>query len=405
MKIGSALTIALGYRTIAALKRSRVPILIYLVLSSASAVFLAIGGWRQVALPGEDARYTGWFPLEVLDRYFGVVSNWDGRWYRRIAEEGYPTELPRNEDGTVVQNAWAFWPLYPALVRVVMTISGLEFELSAWMTSVGCAVAACVLLYKMVLPRMGALGAGSFLACLLAYPAAPVLQAAYTESLALLLIVLFLRSVERRRYATGFPLVLAIALTRPIVLAAAVLLLVHGYQRYANHRRGLELFPTRERWKLGLLATASVASFGIWPITADLIVGESKVYLNTMAAWPSIREKGGPLGGWLGEILVLSPLGLAALGALSWTLYIVVRRGSKLWVPEIALWGLLYVLFLLAATKPGPSIIRYLMLALVLALPFPEVVSRPAKGLPTRVAAGVTLAIVGYPLWPSAFGS
>ena len=44
----------------------------------------------------------------------------DGSWYRNVAENGYPAELPRGEDGLVQQNAWAFFPLFPMLARGLM---------------------------------------------------------------------------------------------------------------------------------------------------------------------------------------------------------------------------------------------------------------------------------------------
>ena len=28
--------------------------------------------------------------------YFNVIQNWDGQWFRTIAEHGYPTTLPRS---------------------------------------------------------------------------------------------------------------------------------------------------------------------------------------------------------------------------------------------------------------------------------------------------------------------
>ena len=51
--------------------------------------------------------------------FAGYLSSWDAVFYREISEQGYPVELPRDDDGQVVKNAWAFMPLFPALVRVV----------------------------------------------------------------------------------------------------------------------------------------------------------------------------------------------------------------------------------------------------------------------------------------------
>ena len=62
--------------------------------------------------------------------YWDLVVIWDGDWYRQIAQRGYPDGLPLNEFGRVDYNSWAFFPLFPLLLRVVMT-TGLPFSVAA----------------------------------------------------------------------------------------------------------------------------------------------------------------------------------------------------------------------------------------------------------------------------------
>ena len=52
-----------------------------------------------------------------------VATLFDGTWYRTIAETGYPSTLPVDSAGLVTQNAWAFFPAFPMLVRAVMTLT------------------------------------------------------------------------------------------------------------------------------------------------------------------------------------------------------------------------------------------------------------------------------------------
>ena len=49
--------------------------------------------------------------------YLDMVRIWDGEWYERIALHGYPRTLPHGAVGTVDYNSWAFFPLFPMLVR------------------------------------------------------------------------------------------------------------------------------------------------------------------------------------------------------------------------------------------------------------------------------------------------
>ena len=59
-----------------------------------------------------------WTPASPsYSQYTGLM--WDASWYRQVAEQGYPNVLPLGADGHVQQNALAFFPLYPAAMRVV----------------------------------------------------------------------------------------------------------------------------------------------------------------------------------------------------------------------------------------------------------------------------------------------
>jgi len=379
-----------------ALRDSRAPLLIYLAMSSITAVVLATGGWNQVELPGDDTRFTGAFPLEVLDRYLGVVSNWDGRWYQRIATEGYPVPLPRAEDGTVVQNAWAFWPLYPALVRVVMSSTGVGFEPSAWVVSTFCGALAMVVLYRMAAPRMGRFGAGALVACFLAFPTAPILQVGYPEGLALLLVLWALWSLDRRQYGSVCLAAAGLALTRPIVLPLAAVVLVHGVRRWRAHLRSEADFSRGERLRVIGTVVTCTALFGLWPLVADLVVGESGVYVSTLSAWQVNQGSVGVLGGWVPDLVRLTPLGLFCAALVLWTIYLALRRGAQYFPLELRVWAPVYLAYVFVATRPSPSIIRYLMLTVLLVFPFPEVELRGVAGSKSRWLALCGALSVGF---------
>ena len=62
-----------------------------------------------------------------LGDMFGL---WDGVWYERIVHDGYPVPLPVDADtGRVTYSAWAFYPLYPYLVKGVM-LTGMPFAVA-----------------------------------------------------------------------------------------------------------------------------------------------------------------------------------------------------------------------------------------------------------------------------------
>ena len=49
--------------------------------------------------------------------YFDFLNIWDVEWFGKIYAHGYPTVLPLAENGTVVQNEWAFMPGFPTAVH------------------------------------------------------------------------------------------------------------------------------------------------------------------------------------------------------------------------------------------------------------------------------------------------
>jgi hypothetical protein len=66
-----------------------------------------------------------------------VFYNSDSGWYERIATTGYPRisnpdEIGRTEGGSYFQTEWAFFPVYPLTVKVVMWLTGWDFSHAAF---------------------------------------------------------------------------------------------------------------------------------------------------------------------------------------------------------------------------------------------------------------------------------
>ena len=248
----------------AALRRSPwyvVPLAVFLGTRVISAVLLLLLARHQIpasALPPD-------MPLPTLvdpASYLHVIANWDGQWYREVATHGYPSDLPARS-GEVQQNGWAFFPLFPLLARAG-SAGGLSFGLAATLISVTSGALAMCLLYRMLVPGTGRFTAGLTVLALCMAPAAPIFQAAYTESLAFLFVLAGLWGLQQRRYAVLMLAGLALSLTRGIALPLAA---VAGME-YLRRRHSDEMFEPAERRRLlvsGLLVVASVWSGRWWP--------------------------------------------------------------------------------------------------------------------------------------------
>lgn len=297
--------------------------------------------------------------------YGSAVQYWDGQWYRQIVEQGYPDALPR-VDGRVVQNAWAFYPGFPGVART-LTGLGLDYALAVSVISLTAGAIAVCLLYRMLLETASRFTAVAGVVCLCTFPAAPVLQTAYTESLALALVLGSLWFLRRQRYVLVLVLAVLLSLVRPIVLPLAAVVAVHGIVRW---RREPDLFPTRERVLVAAVAALTAGSFLVWPALTGWLTGEPDAYLLTQRAWAD--TDGGAWPSWLVMLLsggIETVVGLVALSVLG---VVVARKGARHWGTEGRAWVLFYGLYIFAATRPGSSVFRYAMLAVFPWWPFPE---------------------------------
>ncbi len=357
-----------------------VPLGIWAVFTVLGAVILSVAAARQIAIEHTVPGYTVTAPMPASPGYFGVVTNWDGNWYRSISEHGYPTVLPVDDHGNVQQNEWAFYPLYPLLVRGVMTVTGVGFAHGAWAVSLVFGAAAMVALYNLVRAGMGRFGAAALVSCVMAYMSAPVLQVAYTEGLALFLIVAFMAALTRRRLDVAIGVAILVSLARPV---AAPLGLVMGGVLLLDWLQERRERPAHRLPVKGVAATVAVfATAGIWPLIAWATTGSRDAFFQTQAAWP-VNSNG--LGGWLGDVIHVTPIGLLAIAVVGFLALVNARPRAHLWGRELQLWSIAYPVFLIVASRPSPSAIRYFMLAVAPLWPFPGLSLRRTRG--SRAAA------------------
>lgn len=335
-----------------------------------------------------------------------VALFYDGSWYRQIAESGYPDTLPVGPDGLVQQNAWAFFPLYPALVRGVMEITGAGWVLAAPVVSLALATAAVLVVHQVVVhgaPRAVAARPGlplATVALVSVFPTAAVLQVAYTESLALLLVASSLLLVVRRRYGWAVVVVVLLGFARAVALPMAVVVGVHGIVRLWRARRGTETFTVRDGLGVGGLLLASLVSGVAWPLLCGWFTGVPDGYLQTQEAWRGVRETT-PFFGWTyvpqfwfgawGPWLVVA-------GAALVVAVLVVPAAWRL-EPELHAWSAAYLLYIVAVIEPGSSLARFLLLAFPLAAVTAGVVTRPTWARRAWFGAVLVLMLGLHVLW------
>ncbi|SCF65580.1 glycosyltransferase family 39 protein [Streptomyces sp. Ncost-T10-10d] len=161
-------------------------------------------------------------------RPWDVLASWDGWWYQQIAVHGYDPGLVPIPGATgpitLEGNSAAFFPLYPALMRLVSELTGLGPYGAGLLVSVVASLAAALGIYA-VTERLGGRRAALAAAGLWAvWPGSGVEWAVYSDSLYVALAVWACHAVLSRRWLTAGLLACVAGLNRPtaVALIAAV---------------------------------------------------------------------------------------------------------------------------------------------------------------------------------------
>ena len=110
-----------------------------------------------------------------------ILGKWDGGWYLKVADVGYPSEVPASGAST-----HAFVPGYPLLIRAVRTLTGLSTFRAALVVSLLTGLLAMVLLW-LLMERVTGSGAAAdrTVALVCFFPWAFVFSMTYSEGLLL----------------------------------------------------------------------------------------------------------------------------------------------------------------------------------------------------------------------------
>ncbi|MGW1393239.1 hypothetical protein ACWD6Q_16420 [Streptomyces nigra] len=168
-----------------------------------------------------------------------VLASWDGWWYQQIAAHGYDPALVRIPYAkgliTLEGNSAAFFPLYPATMRLVSDITGLGLYGAGLLVSIVSSFVAALGIYA-VAARFGGRHAGLAAAGLWAvWPGSGTEWSGYSESLYVALAVWVCHAVMNDRWLTAGVLTFTAGLSRPTSVALIAALTVAALRTL--HRR------------------------------------------------------------------------------------------------------------------------------------------------------------------------
>jgi hypothetical protein len=224
--------------------------------------------------PNRHPRASTWdSPLiHDLGSFTDVWARWDSVFFVRIAEHGYDSASA------------AFYPLYPALTAGLGRIFFGHYVLAGLVISLLAALGAFLLLHRLAEERLGAGGAQRAVLYLAIFPMALFLQAVYSESLYLLLVLAAFVTAERGRFGAAGVLSGLAILTRAVGIALLPALAVMAW-RSRDRRRALA----------GLALALPIAA--IYPLVLWQQVGDPWAFWGAQDLWHRDFSAAGPLGG------------------------------------------------------------------------------------------------------------
>ena len=317
-----------------------------------------------------------------------LISLWDSQWYETIATQGYPVPLPADPDtGKLTYSAWAFYPLFPFLVKGLMAL-GLPFTAAAVGLNVVLGGLGAVLIWAIFRhglhahPQPGRERLALVAACLWCfYPATGVMLKPYTEPLAVVLVAASLLYLMKRRYAVVAALAVPLGFTRGVAAAIGCVALVHLVARI-REERAAGVAPLRGARVSAVLMLVVTGLSGIaWPVIAGVVSGIPTAFFDVQEAWGQ-KPASGPFILWFEWAWDSRGLaGVVVLLALSGTYIALILGRHGWWLPvEVRAWAVAYPLYLFAVVRPITSMWRFLLLDFPIAALLASVAMRTSNG-------------------------
>ena len=372
------------------------PLSVFALTRFIDFVMISLSARTQMALTHSFRGIGGYMvysPAPASPGYLTAITNWDGQWYQRIADQGYAVTAVTSDEQFANAFALNQPPLFPMTVRALMWATGLGFGAAATVVSLVVGSVIVLLLYRLLEPYAGRFVAGSAVALLCTFVSAPVLQLAYKDGLALMLIVLAMLLIARRRYWFAVLAILALSMTRQVTPPLAIVLAAHAWTRFRNRDDS----PIRHGEVISMAAVfvTSIAGLFTWSTIVRLWFGAS-VADGSRGSVASIGHTG---FGWYGQ--AYARFGLAGVGLIVGFFVVLVglayTPGTKTWGAETRAWLWAYPAFLSIGTTLHPGQFRYFLadfpLMLLLARGAPVHTSPKTRVIIVTVACLVGLAL------------
>ena len=220
-----------------------------------------------------------WRPT-LVHRPLAVLTAWDGRWYRMVAERGYLV-IPRHQSDT------AFFPLYPALLRVGRTL-GLSANTAGLLIANLALLVALVALYELVRVWTDERTARRAAVYAAIFPVGYVFSMVYPEALVLAAMSVAGALAARGRWRGAAVAAAVAALTRP----EGLLLVLPLGALAARAWPSVDAATRRRAVTAAAAAPAALAGICVYEWRT---FGDAFAFSTAQRSWGRAFELGGPV--------------------------------------------------------------------------------------------------------------
>ncbi|HEY5429197.1 MAG TPA: mannosyltransferase family protein [Solirubrobacteraceae bacterium] len=300
------------------------------------------------------------------------IANWDGLWYRQLANQGYPSHV------SYAQTTLGFFPLFPLTIwpveHVLLLVFPNDLILSATIAglliSTAGGLVATILVHRLADGWWGRETARRAAILFVVFPGAVVFAMVYSEGLMLPLAAGCLYALERRRWVLAGVLAGIGTAVQPVGLVLAPVCLFSALLEL--RRRGWSLRAARRSFLAPLLSVTGLAGFMafLWAWTGNPLA----TYLAQHHGW---SETTTPLALWkmavklanevsfthFNEPTINLNLVLGLIGGIVLVIWLVlVYRSRRQISPEAILWTA-GISFLALTSSNVPPLPRMLITA------------------------------------------
>lgn len=210
------------------------------------------------------------------------MCRWDCSWYVKLSQTGYdPFPVPT----MINAGNWAFFPLYPILVAIVRTLTGLQTIVAATSLS----IVLCIASARVAWPLLGKdLRAYTlFSAFLLAGPFSIWLTTFYTEVLFLLLTLCVFAALQKQKFLLAGLFAALLSATRIVGVFIVFAILIEIWQSHRAAGGSWRDFVPAVLKRPEQLLALFIAPLGLFAYMAYLHfhIGDALAFSHVQRAW------------------------------------------------------------------------------------------------------------------------